>query len=140
MKKYLFILPVMFLAVHLTQAQDFAKVSPSVIEFDSAASRSVNWIDYDNDNDLDLFITTGKQGGDDNMLYRNDHGIFVRIFDQPIVNDSLPSDGSSWGDFNNDGLTDLCVVNWYNKPALLYTNNGGINYSPDCENNQLPNI
>jgi hypothetical protein len=129
MKKYLFFLPVLFLTVQLIQAQDFAKVPPSVIEFDSAASRSVNWIDYDNDNDVDLFITTGKQGGDDNMLYRNDNGIFVRIFDQPIVNDSLPSDGSSWGDFNNDGLTDLCVVNWYNKPALLYTNNGGGNFT-----------
>lgn len=62
MKKYLFILPVLFLTVQLLQAQDFAKVSPSVIDFESAASRSVNWIDYDNDNDLDLFITTGKQG------------------------------------------------------------------------------
>ncbi len=129
MKKYLFILPVLFLTVQLLQAQDFAKVSPSVIDFESAASRSVNWIDYDNDNDLDLFITTGKQGGDDNLLYRNDNGIFVRIYDQPIVNDSLPSDGSSWGDFNNDGLPDLCVVNWYNKPALLYTNNGGGNFT-----------
>jgi len=129
MKKYLFILPVLFLTVQLLQAQDFAKVSPSVIDFESAASRSVNWIDYDNDNDLDLFITTGKQGGDDNLLYRNDNGIFVRIYNQPIVNDSLPSDGSSWGDFNNDGLPDLCVVNWYNKPALLYTNNGGGNFT-----------
>ncbi len=129
MKKYLFILPALFLTVQSIQAQDFVKVSPSVIEFDSAASRSVNWIDYDSDNDLDLFITTGYQYGDDNMLYRNDNGSFVRIYDQPIVNDSLPSDGSSWGDFNNDGLPDLCVVNWYNKPALLYTNNGGGNFT-----------
>ncbi len=129
MKKYLLILPLLIFFSGRINSQDFAKVPSSVIDFESAASRSVNWIDYDNDNDLDLFITNGLQGGQDNMLYRNDNGTFVRIYDQPLVSDGLPSDGSSWGDFNNDGLTDLCVVNWYNRPALLYTNNGGGNFT-----------
>jgi len=31
--------------------QDFIKLTGSVVSTDSGASRSVNWIDYDNDND-----------------------------------------------------------------------------------------
>ncbi len=110
-------------------AQDFTPAPESVISFENAASRSINWIDYDGDNDLDLFISTGLNGGSNNILYRNDNGVFVRVYGQPVVEDNQPSDGSSWGDFDNDGLADLCVVNWYNRPALLYRNSGNGNFT-----------
>jgi len=105
-------------------AQDFIKLEQSIVSIDSGASRSVNWVDYDNDNDLDLFIANGKQGGENNYLYRNDNGTFVKIENDPVVTDFQPSDGSSWADFDNDGYLDLCVVNWYNRINLLYKNNG----------------
>jgi len=129
MKKYLIILSIVFSGNCFLIAQDFVKVTNSAVSIDSGASRSVNWIDYDNDNDLDLFISTGYRYGDDNFLYKNDNGTFVRIFNQPLVDDSLPSDGSSWGDFNNDGFPDLCVVNWWNKITLLYSNQGNGNFT-----------
>ncbi|MBK7158263.1 MAG: VCBS repeat-containing protein [Ignavibacteria bacterium] len=128
MKKYLLILSLLVLNSLSVQSQDFIKMTNSIVSIDSGASRSVNWIDYDNDNDLDLFISTGYRYGDNNYLYRNDNGTFTKIYDQPLVHDSLPSDGSSWGDFNNDGLPDLCVVNWWNKINLLYQNNGNGNF------------
>ena len=128
MKKYLLILSLLALNSLSVQSQDFIKMTNSIVSIDSGASRSVNWIDYDNDNDLDLFISTGYRYGDNNYLYRNDNGTFTKIYDQPLVHDSLPSDGSSWGDFNNDGLPDLCVVNWWNKINLLYQNNGNGNF------------
>ena len=130
MKKTLFtIFTALFFYTGALMSQDFIKLTNSVVSTDSGASRSVNWIDYDNDNDLDLFISTGYRYGDDNLLYRNDNGTFVRIFNQPLVDDSLPSDGSSWGDYDNDGLPDLCVVNWWNKINLLYSNNGAGNFT-----------
>lgn len=128
MKKYLLILSLLALNSLSVQSQDFIKMTNSIVSIDSGASRSVNWIDYDNDNDLDLFISTGYRYGDNNYLYRNENGTFTKIYDQPLVHDSLPSDGSSWGDFNNDGLPDLCVVNWWNKINLLYQNNGNGNF------------
>ena len=128
MKKYLLILSLLALNSLSVHSQDFIKMTNSIVSIDSGASRSVNWIDYDNDNDLDLFISTGYRYGDNNYLYRNDNGTFTKIYDQPLVHDSLPSDGSSWGDFNNDGLPDLCVVNWWNKINLLYQNNGNGNF------------
>ncbi|MBK9405015.1 MAG: VCBS repeat-containing protein [Ignavibacteria bacterium] len=128
MKKYLLILSLLALNSLSVHSQDFIKMTNSIVSIDSGASRSVNWIDYDNDNDLDLFISTGYRYGDNNYLYRNENGTFTKIYDQPLVHDSLPSDGSSWGDFNNDGLPDLCVVNWWNKINLLYQNNGNGNF------------
>ena len=118
-------------------AQDFIKMEQSIVSLDSGASRSVNWIDYDNDNDLDLFISNGLQNGQNNFLYRNDNGVFVKIENDPIVSDFLPSDGSSWTDFDNDGFADLCVVNWWNRINLLYKNNGNgtftfLSSSPVC--------
>jgi hypothetical protein len=109
-------------------AQTFTKVTNSVIASDGQASRSVNFIDMDNDNDLDLFISTGKTGGDNNLLYRNNNGVFEKITNSPVALDSLPSDGSSWGDFDNDGDPDLCVVNWYGQNDLLYRNDGNFNF------------
>jgi hypothetical protein len=129
MKIYLIILSAIFICLNSVYPQNFIKVTDSQVSIDSGASRSVNWIDYDNDNDLDLFISNGYRYGENNYLYRNDNGIFVRVYDQPIVKDSLPSDGSSWADFNNDGLPDLCVVNWWNKINLLYSNNGNGNFT-----------
>ncbi|MEO8664479.1 MAG: FG-GAP-like repeat-containing protein [Ignavibacteria bacterium] len=123
------IITALFIIASDTRSQDFVKVTASVVSIDSGASRSVNWIDYDNDNDLDLFISTGYRFGDDNFLYRNDNGTFVRIFDQPLVSEFKPSDGSSWGDYDNDGLPDLCVVNWWNNINLLYSNNGNGNFT-----------
>lgn len=128
MKKYLLILSLLALNSLSVHSQDFIKMTNSIVSIDSGASRSVNWIDYDNDNDLDLFISTGYRYGDNNYLYRNENGTFTKIYDQPLVHDSLPSDGSSWGDFNNDGLPDLCVVNWWNKINLLYQNTGNGNF------------
>ncbi|MFZ7145330.1 MAG: FG-GAP-like repeat-containing protein, partial [Bacteroidota bacterium] len=83
-----------------------------------------NWIDYDNDQDLDAFVTN-YQGvfpgvGQPNNLYRNDNGVFVKMDSASvgsIVSDQELSLSSTWGDFDNDGDLD-CIV----------TNNAGINF------------
>ena len=124
MKTLITIFLITFTALTHLKSQDFIKIEQSIVSLDSGASRSVNWIDYDSDNDLDLFISNGKQGGENNFLYRNDNGTFVKIENDPVVTDFLPSDGSSWGDFDNDGFPDMCVVNWYNRINPLYKNNG----------------
>lgn len=67
------------------------------------------WGDFDNDHDLDLYIS--NYGA--NQLYRNDgdHG-FVEISKTAGVADAGFGAGISWGDFNNDGLIDLYVCNY----------------------------
>jgi len=110
-------------------AQTFTKVTSGAFVNDGGASRSVNFIDYDNDGDLDLYVSNGKRFGQRSFLYQNNSGNFTRIFNTGPVNDSLPFDGSSWGDFDNDGNIDFCTVTWYDSVSVLYKNNGSGNFT-----------
>ncbi len=110
-------------------SQSFTKMSTAAPSLDGGASRSVNWIDYDNDGKLDLFVSRGPSTGATPYLYHNEgNGVFTKITIGPLVTSSMKADGSSWGDYNNDGLPDVCIVTWYNQNDFLYMNNGGNNF------------
>ena len=109
----------------ISLSQNFTKVTAGSFVNDGGASRSVNFIDYDNDGDLDLYVSNGKRFGQKSFLYQNNAGSFTRIFNAGPVNDSLPFDGSSWADFDNDGNIDMCTVTWYDSISVLYKNIGG---------------
>ena len=65
------------------------------------------WGDYDNDNDLDLYLSNWGI----NRLFRNDITDFVDVTDiYNVYSDSL-SNGAGWGDYNNDGKFDLWAGN-----------------------------
>jgi hypothetical protein len=105
--------------------QQFVKITEGPHVNDGGDSRSVNWIDYDGDGWLDLFVSNGPNGGQNNFLYKNNgDNTFTKITGIAITSDNRSSDGSTWGDFDNDGNPDLFVANWYNQNNLLYKNNG----------------
>jgi len=113
-----------------SNAQRFIKITEGAIVNDGGDSRSVNWIDHDRDGDLDLFVSNGKNGGQNNLFYQNNgDGTFTKIDSIVITKDNSPSVGASWGDFDNDGFPDLFVSTWYNKINYLYKNNGDGTYT-----------
>lgn len=112
-------------AVAYLTVTPFTRLTDGAVVTDGGDSRSANWVDYDNDGYLDLFVSNGLSGGQSNFLYQNNtDGTFTKIIDGDIVSDNRSSDGSSWADYDNDGDADAFVVNWYNQDNLFYVNNG----------------
>jgi hypothetical protein len=75
---------------------------------DRSASAAV-WGDYDNDGDLDLYVTND---GAANRLYRNNgNGTFTDVAAASGTNLAAQGRGAAWGDYDHDGHLDLYVVN-----------------------------
>lgn len=89
---------------------------------DSGTSAGAAWGDYDDDGDVDLYITNWSDQV--NLLYRNDgDGKLTRLSLPGITTDRGHSSGPAWGDVDNDGDLDLFVPS-YAAPNHLYLNDG----------------
>ncbi|UTW63948.1 VCBS repeat-containing protein [bacterium SCSIO 12741] len=106
----------------------FEKVLQAPFTTDSGNSVGSSWGDYDNDGDLDLFVTNA--GNQDNFLYRNDGAAgFTKITNGAVVNNGGHSHGSAWADLDNDGDLDLFTANDQNGENFVYMNDGNGNFS-----------
>ena len=90
-------------------------------------TKTVQWVDVDNDGDFDLFVTSNI---DTNRLYENDGNLsFTNITNSAgLMTSDHRTFGASWGDYNNDGWLDLIILSRNldeNSIAnILYKNNG----------------
>ncbi len=100
----------------------FTTVSTGSIVTDGGSSIGANWVDYDNDGDLDLYVSnSGTQ--ENNFLYDNNgDGTFTKITSVEIVNDNTATLCSNWADVDNDGDLDLYITSV--SQNLMYINNG----------------
>jgi hypothetical protein len=108
---------------HNLGGKSFVDVAPQVgLTMPGRSSRQNNWIDYDNDGDLDLYATD-RIGA--NRLYRNDGGTFVDAFPGQGPTDARSTVGACWLDYDNDGDLDLFLGNQSGKTDALWRNDGG---------------
>jgi hypothetical protein len=97
---------------------------------DTQLKRTVLWVDYDNDSDLDLFLTTHPSEqtliGGQNKLYKNTGNLILQDVTNScgllIRNDD--SFGAVFADYENDGDLDLFVSNRAFYPNTFYKNLG----------------
>ncbi len=117
---------------------DFA-VNPGItIGNDPADSGNYGstWIDFDNDNDLDLYVAHCRQGVNDpsdlrriNRLYVNDGmNNFTEMAAQYGIAIGWQSWTSSFGDIDNDGDLDLFLTN-HDYTNQLFENDGTGHYT-----------
>ena len=89
-------------------SQNFTKITtgPIATETPTGGYAGASWIDFDHDDDLDLFVNK-------DFLYRNEgNGSFKKILTSGITGTSTGiNNGNSWGDMDNDGDLDLLLVN-----------------------------
>jgi len=105
---------------------------------DSLASWGVVWLDFDNDRDLDIYVSNTdhppRRGF--NRLYRNNgNGTFTNIAESAGVagEASENSYGVSAADFDNDGWVDIYVAN-QDRRHRLYRNSGDGTFVDIAEN------
>ncbi len=109
----------------------FERLSTGVLGTDLQDGQAYTFVDYDNDRDLDVFLTNyvGTTGGMVNRLYRNDGGgTYTRLTGAQagaIATDAQASLAAVWQDFDNDGDIDCLVANDFSAFTNRYYRNNG---------------
>ncbi len=85
------------------------------------SARQTNWVDYDNDGDLDVY-SSDRSG--DNKLFQNTGGKFTHVFVGVGPTDPRPTVGACWLDTDNDGDLDLFLANQSGAADALWRNDG----------------
>jgi len=110
----------------------------------------VAWLDFNNDNYLDLFIANGA--GNPNALFRNNRdGTFTDVAAAAGVNDTEGHSGVATADIDNDGCTDIFVTGEGNAvgiadfvfgetPSRLYLNNCDSTFSNITASAGIPSL
>lgn len=112
----------------------FTKLDKGPLVETPSDSRSVNFVDVNNDGWEDLFISNGPSSGQNNLLYINDgKGAFTSLTNDPIVQDGAKSDGATFADVDNDGDLDAYVVTWYGQRNYFYRNQGDGSFLLDTD-------
>jgi len=106
----------------------FRRLRTGPLATDSLDGQNWNFVDIDNDGDLDGYVTNfvGRTTGMVNHLYRNDAGSFRRDTTAgALVTDADISLGNLWGDFDNDGDLDAVVTTGGQGAAVRFYRNDG---------------
>ena len=108
---------------------DFIRVVGQVFDSDSGYWNHSSWADYDNDGDLDIYVSSNYDYNPRrNTLYENNgDGTFSKITQGVVVSDSESTSGIAWGDYDRDGDLDLFATNTNYENNILYRNNGNSN-------------
>lgn len=100
----------------------FYKETNDIVATDAGQTHGCNFIDVDNDGDLDLY--TCNTEGQPNKLYENDGTGAFSIANDPVLSDStgIPY-GQAWSDFDKDGDLDLFISTNGGERDRLFINN-----------------
>ncbi|MEJ2105638.1 MAG: CRTAC1 family protein [Ignavibacteriaceae bacterium] len=102
---------------------DLIRINTDPIGTDMQNGQTWNWIDYDNDGDLDAMLT--NYGVVPNRFYQNNNGSYQSLTNSLTVTGTYL--GNSWEDIDNDG--DLDVILTSEGSAQVFINDGNGNFT-----------
>ena len=105
-------------------------------ELISAFSSNVALGDYDGDNKLDLLVSGVEANKPFLKLFHNDGAKFFDVTDKAKLAATGFVSGAVFGDFDNDGKTDLAVFGY--QTLAIWKNNGDGSFSDVTEKSGLP--
>ncbi len=88
---------------------------------DNQDGQCYNAIDYDLDNDLDIFLT--NYSGAPNRFYENENGAYTSVSNNLTFSGAML--GNCWGDFDNDGDEDVLITGDNVVASGYFENQGG---------------
>ena len=98
-------------------------------------SYAAAWEDYDNDGDLDLYVANdfGRNNLYRNVAERGGAPRFADVADYAGVVDVGPGMSACWGDYDDDGRTDLYVSNMFSSAGNRVTGQTQFHADADAE-------
>lgn len=104
----------------------FNRIDTGIIGTDIVDGQNWNWIDIDNDGDLDAFLTNYSTNIRNRLYKCEGPRYYVKMTAAEvgsIVSDAGAWLGNTWGDFDNDGDIDCFITNDAGA-SRYYSNNG----------------
>ncbi|MCC6544493.1 MAG: VCBS repeat-containing protein [Nitrospirae bacterium] len=114
-------------------------------DVDNYPTEAAAWVDYDKDGFIDLYLANYERplhetidrarGTPDRLFHNNGNGTFddVSMISGITLRENMCGRGVSWGDYDNDGDSDIYVSNYRLDPNLLWNNNGDGTFSNKAE-------
>jgi uncharacterized repeat protein (TIGR03803 family) len=122
------------LLFHNNRDGTFTQVNNSGVTSEAGDWRGCSWVDYDNDGNLDLYVTSTDDNGipsQNQLFHNNGDGTFTKMTSSnagPIVSSAAGgSEGPVWADYDRDGFVDVYVARY--GPDWLYHNKGDGTFS-----------
>ena len=92
------------------------------LDIASGSVRQTAWVDFDGDDDLDLFVAFRDRP---DVLFRNEKGVFSDVAASVGLADSRKTVGAVWFDYDEDGDLDLYAGHMDGDANGLYRNDAG---------------
>ncbi|MCZ4319306.1 FG-GAP-like repeat-containing protein [Aequorivita viscosa] len=92
-------------------------------------SEMANWIDLNNDQFLDAYITNSVVSTRNLYFENQGDGTFEAVTGQSITSETLASRSINWIDYDGDGDSDLFITNENNTNNSLFRNDGPNNFT-----------